>query len=78
MNNPLQTISVRTLAATVRGMGRLFALAAVVTTLALAGTAVAAKRPAAPAVSGITLEGKSLSIARFKGRPVLLNVWSSW
>ncbi|MFN0152784.1 MAG: TlpA family protein disulfide reductase [Gaiella sp.] len=46
--------------------------------LAVTATAVAAERPPAPKISGITLEGKRISLAQFKGRPVMLNVWSSW
>lgn len=32
----------------------------------------------APAIEGTTLDGKRLSLADFRGRPVLVNVWSSW
>jgi len=34
-------------------------------------------RPA-PAIEGTTLDGERLSLADFRGRPVLVNVWSSW
>jgi cytochrome oxidase Cu insertion factor (SCO1/SenC/PrrC family) len=34
----------------------------------------AAKRPFA----GKTLDGKRLSLATLRGKPVLINVWSSW
>lgn len=46
--------------------------------LTLAVTAGAASRPKAPAISGVTLEGKKVSLAQLRGRPVLINVWSSW
>ncbi|MYS83263.1 TlpA family protein disulfide reductase [Embleya scabrispora] len=35
-------------------------------------------RTAAPKVSGKTLEGKDISLADFKGKVVVLNVWGSW
>ena len=35
-------------------------------------------RPPAPAIAGTTLDGERLSLASFRGRPVLVNVWSSW
>ena len=35
-------------------------------------------RPKAPPVAGTTLDGDELSLADFRGRPVLVNVWSSW
>jgi hypothetical protein len=33
---------------------------------------------AAPAIAGTTLDGERLALADFRGRPVLVNVWSSW
>ncbi|MFI6588378.1 TlpA family protein disulfide reductase [Embleya sp. NPDC050493] len=35
-------------------------------------------RTTAPKVSGKTLEGKDISLADFKGKVVVLNVWGSW
>ncbi len=35
-------------------------------------------RPEAPPVAGTTLDGEELALADFRGRPVLVNVWSSW
>jgi len=32
----------------------------------------------APPVAGVTLDGASLSLADFRGKPVFVNVWSSW
>jgi len=46
--------------------------------LTLAVAAGASSRPKAPAIAGVTLEGKKVSLAQFRGRPVLINVWSSW
>ena len=36
-----------------------------------------AAEPKTP-VAGITLDGKRLSLADLRGKPVLINVWSSW
>jgi cytochrome c biogenesis protein CcmG, thiol:disulfide interchange protein DsbE len=47
---------------------------------ALVATAAAsetARRPAPP-LTGVTLEGKQLSLAKLRGKPVFINVWSSW
>jgi len=35
-------------------------------------------REAAPPLSGVTLDGDAIAIGDFRGRPVLINVWSSW
>src|SRR5688500_4451208 len=35
-------------------------------------------RKAAPEVSGKTLDGQPVSLADFKGKVVVLNVWGSW
>jgi hypothetical protein len=35
-------------------------------------------RPQAPPVEGTTLDDEALSLADFRGTPVLVNVWSSW
>ncbi len=35
-------------------------------------------RPPAPAIEGTTLDGERLSLADFRGRPVLVNVWAAW
>ncbi len=54
------------------------ALVVAAAALTLAVTAGAASRPQAPAISGVTLEGKKVALAQLRGRPVLINVWSSW
>ena len=38
----------------------------------------AAQRPAAPDISGTTLTGQQLDIARWRGAPVVVNFWGSW
>ena len=38
----------------------------------------ASSRPPAPAIDGVSLEGKPISLADSRGQPVLVNVWSSW
>lgn len=35
-------------------------------------------REQAPAIEGETLDGTANALADFRGRPVLVNVWSSW
>ena len=37
-----------------------------------------AERPALPAFSGRTLDGKELDLASLRGRPLVLNFWASW
>ena len=41
-------------------------------------TVTTAGRPPAPALSGTTIDGESIALGDFQGRPVLINVWSSW
>lgn len=55
---------------------RLTGLAVVLSLLALASTAVAAAP--APRISGTTIDGKRLTLTSLRGKPVLVNVWSSW
>ena len=55
---------------------RLALLALALTAALVVGTAAAAAP--APAISGTTIEGKRLSLAALRGKPVLVNVWSSW
>lgn len=65
------------------------ALVALLAVLAVAGCGggepAADPAPAAPTeaaesspVTGTTLDGETVSLADFRGRPVLVNVWSSW
>jgi cytochrome oxidase Cu insertion factor (SCO1/SenC/PrrC family) len=70
-------------------MGRLALLALLALSLAGCGSSETAPPPppAAPTdgtqegahdVAGVGLEGESISLGDFRGRPVLVNVWSSW
>ncbi len=34
--------------------------------------------PGASAVAGTTLDGEPISLDDFRGKPVFVNVWSSW
>jgi cytochrome oxidase Cu insertion factor (SCO1/SenC/PrrC family) len=36
------------------------------------------RRAAAPPIEGVSLDGEAISLGDFEGRPVLVNVWSSW
>jgi hypothetical protein len=56
-------------------IGAVLALAGVI--VAAATAADSARRPA-PALTGVTLGGKQLSLAKLRGKPVFVNVWSSW
>ena len=68
---------------------RLALLAAAVLVLAGCGNAEpSAEREAATtkhgasgdaaAITGTGLDGEAISLAEFRGRPLLVNVWSSW
>ncbi|MEU0334024.1 TlpA disulfide reductase family protein [Streptomyces sp. NPDC006193] len=41
-------------------------------------TVPAGKRAAAPDLSGKTIDGKTLDVADYRGKVVVLNVWGSW
>ncbi|MCS0602840.1 TlpA family protein disulfide reductase [Streptomyces sp. LP11] len=41
-------------------------------------TAPRGKRDAAPELSGKTIDGRTLDVADYKGKVVVLNVWGSW
>lgn len=38
----------------------------------------ASSREEAPSLSGESLAGEAIALDDFRGRPVLINVWSSW
>ena len=38
----------------------------------------ASGRPPAPAIEGTSLDGDPIALADYRGRPVFVNVWSSW
>jgi hypothetical protein len=60
-------------------MTRLAPLAALLlVALALGTAALAGNGRSAPPVEGPTLDGKRLNLASFRGRPLVVNVWSSW
>jgi len=46
--------------------------------LAVVTTAMAATREPAPAAAGPTVTGGKASLAALRGKPVFINVWSSW
>ncbi len=48
------------------------------TVTATAPEETGSERPAAPPIEGESLEGETIALADFRGRPVLVNVWSSW
>ena len=37
-----------------------------------------AQKPTAPDISVTTLDGKEISLAGLRGKPLFLNFWSSW
>src|SRR5579884_2090215 len=41
-------------------------------------TVAAAKRVAAPDITGKDLDGKTISLSQYKGKVVVINVWGSW
>ena len=45
--------------------------------LVAVATAAAASKPAPP-IAGTTLDGKRLALRELRGKPVFINVWSSW
>lgn len=53
------------------------ALALLLAAVSIAAASTSARRPAPP-VAGVALDGKRVSLAAMRGRPVFLNVWSSW
>jgi hypothetical protein len=48
--------------------------------LLVAAVSVAAAATAArqPPIAGTTLDGKRLALTDLRGKPVVINVWSSW
>ncbi len=46
--------------------------------LVVVATAAAATRRPAPPTAGPTVTGGKASLAALRGKPVFLNVWSSW
>ena len=55
------------------------ALALTLPSLAAAGIFVPGKNKPAPALSGTdAISGKRVSLARWKGKPLIVNLWGSW
>jgi cytochrome c biogenesis protein CcmG, thiol:disulfide interchange protein DsbE len=55
------------------------ALALTIPSLAAAGVFVPGKNRPAPALAGVDpVTGKKISLAQWRGRPVLVNLWGSW
>ncbi|MBA2331279.1 MAG: hypothetical protein H0V94_00615 [Actinobacteria bacterium] len=42
------------------------------------GPATTLESGSGPDISGTGLDGEALSVADFRGKPVFVNVWSSW
>jgi hypothetical protein len=59
-------------------MVRLITLTCLVGVLAIAGPALGAAPQQAPATVGPTVTGGKASLAALRGKPVFINVWSSW
>ncbi|MEO5633020.1 hypothetical protein [Gaiella sp.] len=59
-------------------MRRHFPLLLVCLALVVVTTAAAATRQPAPAAAGPTVTGGKASLAALRGKPVFVNVWSSW
>lgn len=47
-------------------------------TTPVVGAPATPTREPAPAIEGTTLEGERISLKSLRGRPVFVNVWSSW
>jgi len=62
-------------------MARLLASACLVSALiavvAVAAASAATRQPAPP-IAGPTVTGGTTSLAALRGKPVFINVWSSW
>jgi hypothetical protein len=54
------------------------ALALLVPLSAVAATTVSSTVAASPTIAGPTVDGKRASLAALRGKPVFVNVWSSW
>jgi hypothetical protein len=54
------------------------ALLVLVSVAATTSTAQAAARQKAPPIAGKSLTGTKVSLGKLRGKPVFVNVWSSW
>lgn len=65
--------------ATLSRMARVAILALCLALVVPLAAGAAPSRPKAPAIAGVTIDsGKRISLASLRGKPVLINVWSSW
>jgi hypothetical protein len=64
---------------TLGGMSRLAVAVLCLVLLVPVAAGAAPSRPKAPAIAGVTIDGgKRISLASLRGKPVMINVWSSW
>jgi thiol-disulfide isomerase/thioredoxin len=62
-----------------RALFATLALAVMLPAVAAAGIFVPGKNKPAPALSGVdAIGGKQVSLAQWKGKPLLVNLWGSW
>ena len=64
--------------ATVAGCGSETDEAVAPSTTVTESTPPETTRETAPALAGVTLDGDAITLGDLRGRPVLINVWSSW
>lgn len=50
----------------------------VVCALAILASACVGVAASKPPIAGVTLDGDRLALADLRGKPVVINVWSSW
>ena len=53
-------------------------LAVVLTTVGVAATGAADAETPRPQIAGVTLDGERMALGDLRGKPVVINVWSSW
>ena len=74
----MRALTLLLLAAAFVGCGGSESAAPPAPTETLAGTAAGTETTSSSRVSGTTLDGGSVSLDDYRGKPVLVNVWSSW
>jgi cytochrome oxidase Cu insertion factor (SCO1/SenC/PrrC family) len=70
----MRALTILLLAVALAGCGGSETASPPATTEAVAGTGTTSSSR----VSGTTLDGSSISLDDYRGKPVLVNVWSSW
>jgi hypothetical protein len=78
MRRPIVAVVLALVAASMAGCGGSNDMAAPETTPAAESLPLDTTREAAPPLDGVSLRGDAISLDDFRGRPVLINVWSSW